>query len=112
LDVAPMLRFALSQPSPVALRYPKANLEKVDRGPTPIELGQAEVYEWGDDGMLIAYGSLFPTCVKAAEALRLDGLTLGAITARLAKPIDRQTLLRAVEDQPLVVTVEEGTLEG
>ncbi|HXG09418.1 MAG TPA: 1-deoxy-D-xylulose-5-phosphate synthase [Gemmataceae bacterium] len=113
LDVAPMLRFALSHPGPAALRYPKANLERVERTAAPIELGQAEVYDWGDDGVLIAYGSLFPTCVQAAERLREeDGLHIGVINARFAKPLDRQTLLRAVEELPLVVTVEEGTLEG
>jgi 1-deoxy-D-xylulose-5-phosphate synthase len=112
LDVAPMLRFALSQDVPVSIRYPKTNLEQVDRGVAPVELGQAEVIEWGDDGILIAFGSLFPTCVKAAERLRQEGLNIGIINARFAKPLDKPTLLRAVEDLPLVVTVEEGTLEG
>jgi 1-deoxy-D-xylulose-5-phosphate synthase len=28
------------------------------------------------------------------------------------KPLDKETILRAVETLPLVVTVEEGTLEG
>jgi 1-deoxy-D-xylulose-5-phosphate synthase len=112
LDMAPMLRFALSCPGPASMRYPKASLEKVERGVAPVELGQAEVYEWGDDAILIAYGSLFPTCVKAADRLRKEGMSVGVINARFAKPLDRQTLLRAVEDVPLVVTVEEGTLEG
>ena len=70
LDVAPMLRFALAHNGPASLRYPKASLEKVERAVAPIELGQAEVYEWGEDGVLVAYGTLFPTCVKAAEELR------------------------------------------
>jgi 1-deoxy-D-xylulose-5-phosphate synthase len=112
LEVAPMLRFALEQSCPVSIRYPKANLEKVERGLAPIEMGQAEVYEWGDDAMLIGYGTLFPTCVKAAERLRSEGLNVGVINARFVKPLDKQTLLRAVEEIPLVVTVEEGTLEG
>src|SRR2546428_12925260 len=43
-DVVPMLRFALNHGSPVALRYPQAGLEKVERGVAPGELGQAEVY--------------------------------------------------------------------
>src|SRR5256885_16003448 len=107
-----MLRFALEQQCPVSLRYPKANLEKVERPATPIELGQAEVHEWGEDVCLVAYGSLFPTCVKAAERLRQEGLSVGVINARFAKPIDRTTLLKAVEEVSLVVTVEEGTLEG
>jgi 1-deoxy-D-xylulose-5-phosphate synthase len=111
-DVAPMLKFALEHPGPVSLRYPKASLEKVERAVTPIELGQAEVLDWGDDAMLIAYGTLLPTCVKAAERLRQQGLSVGVVNARFAKPLDRATILKAVEEVPLVVTVEEGTLEG
>jgi 1-deoxy-D-xylulose-5-phosphate synthase len=112
LDMAPMLRFALAENSPVSLRYPKANLEKVERVVTPVEMGQAEVHEWGEDVMLIAYGTLFPTCVKAADRLRADGLSVGVINARFVKPLDRTTLLKAVEQVPVVLTVEEGTLEG
>jgi 1-deoxy-D-xylulose-5-phosphate synthase len=112
LDIAPMLAFALAENSPVSMRYPKANLEKVERNPTPVELGQAEVHEWGEDVMLVAYGTLFPTCVKAADRLRADGLSVGVINARFVKPLDRTTLLKAVEQVPLVVTIEEGTLVG
>jgi 1-deoxy-D-xylulose-5-phosphate synthase len=111
-DVAPMLHFALKHDGPLALRYPKANLEKVERSVAPVELGQAEVHEWGSDALFVAYGTLFTTCVKAAERLRREGLEVGVINARFAKPLDRTTLLRAVEECPLVVTVEEGTLEG
>jgi 1-deoxy-D-xylulose-5-phosphate synthase len=111
-DMAPMLKFALGHHTPIALRYPKANLERVERSVAPVELGQAEVVEWGSDGVFIAYGTLFPTCVKAAEKLHGDGLDIGVINARFAKPLDRATLLKAVEELPLVVTVEEGTLEG
>jgi 1-deoxy-D-xylulose-5-phosphate synthase len=112
LDMAPMLRFALVQNSPTSMRYPKANLEKVDRSFAPIELGQSEVFEWGTDAVLVAYGTLFPTCVKAAEKLRAEGLDVGVINARFCKPLDRATLLKAVLEVPLVLTVEEGTLEG
>jgi 1-deoxy-D-xylulose-5-phosphate synthase len=112
LDVAPMLRFALDHDGPASIRYPKATLEKVDRSAAPVELGQAEIYEWATDGILIAYGSLFPACVKAAQRLRADGLEIGVINARFCKPLDKATLLKAVEELPLVVTVEEGTLEG
>jgi len=111
-DLGQMLRFAREHPGPASLRYPKAGLEKVERGLAPIELGQAEIIEWGSDGVLIAYGTLLSNCVKAAERLRQEGLEIGVINARFAKPLDKTTLLRAVEELPLVVTVEEGTLEG
>ena len=112
VDVAPMLRFALAHNGPTSLRYPKANLERVERQAAPLELGQAEVFDWGEDGVLLAYGTLFPACIKAAALLREDGLHFGVINARFVKPLDRTTLLKAVEELPLVVTVEEGTLVG
>jgi 1-deoxy-D-xylulose-5-phosphate synthase len=112
-DVQPMLEFMLQHPGPTAMRYPKANLEKVERPRSPLVLGQAEVYEWGGDGALVAYGAFFPMCVKVAEAVRREhGLDLTVINARFCKPLDQATLLKAVRELPFVVTLEEGTLEG
>lgn len=114
-DVEPMLRFALAHPGPISIRYPKAGLERLRRSagePAPIELGKAEVLEWGEDGCFLAFGTLASTCQAAAEALRRDGINMGVISARFVKPLDRETILRAIETLPLVVTVEEGTIEG
>ena len=111
-DVAPMLDFALSHDGPVSIRYPKTSVETVERPVFPIELGRSEIHHWGSDGMLIAFGSLFPTCVAAAEKLQSDGLDVGVINARFAKPLDEETILRAVADCPFVITVEESTLSG
>jgi len=112
LDVAPMLDFALQQQCPVSLRYPKTGVDLVERPVAPIELGQAEIYEWGHDGMIIACGATFGPAVKAAARLRDDGLEVGVINARFIKPLDTQTILRAVEETNFVLTVEEGVLAG
>ncbi len=113
LDIAPMLRFAVAHTAhPVSLRYPKASLEKVERGLAPVELGQAEVLEWGTDAMILVFGSLMPNCVKAMEKLRAEGMEVGVVNARFCKPLDKATVLRAIEEANVVVTVEEGTLEG
>jgi 1-deoxy-D-xylulose-5-phosphate synthase len=112
LDVAPMLRFALNHSGPVSIRYPKANLESHSRSLAPIQLGKAEIFEWGEDVILIAYGTLLGNCLKAAEQLRQQGLSVGVINARFVKPLDREVILRALREASLVVTVEEGTLEG
>lgn len=112
LDVAPMLKFALSHSGPVSIRYPKANLERNERTLAPLELGCSEVLEWGEEVMLVAFGTLLSNCVKAAAILREEGWSVGVINARFAKPLDRVTLSKAIEQAGLVVTVEEGTLEG
>jgi len=111
-DVQPMLDFALAHDGPVSIRYPKTGVENIARPQTPIALGQAEVFEWGADGMLIAYGSLFSSCVKAAAKLREEGLDVGVINARFVKPLDAATISRAITECGFVFTVEEGSLLG
>jgi 1-deoxy-D-xylulose-5-phosphate synthase len=113
-DLEPMLQWALRQKFPVSIRYPRANAETLTRrGDYPdIELGKAEVLSEGRDGCFLAFGSIANACVKAAADLREDGIHMGVISARFVKPLDRETILAAIEQLPLVVTVEEGTLEG
>ncbi|HEX3658388.1 MAG TPA: 1-deoxy-D-xylulose-5-phosphate synthase [Pirellulales bacterium] len=112
LDLPAMLDFALNHSGPASLRYPKATAERIERAWAPLELGRSEVIEWGHDGMLVACGTLLANCVKAAAQLRSEGLDVGVINARFIKPLDSETILRAVETCPFVVTVEEGALAG
>jgi 1-deoxy-D-xylulose-5-phosphate synthase len=112
VDIEPLLRFALAHDGPVSIRYPKTKAERIERVVAPVELGRAEVIDWGRDGMLIACGTLLSTCAKAAEQLRAEGLDVGVINARFVKPLDSETILRAVKRCRFVVTVEEGALAG
>jgi 1-deoxy-D-xylulose-5-phosphate synthase len=112
-DIAPMMAFALRHSSPVALRYPRANLDTIERDVQPIELGQAEILEWETDGMLLACGAMVGSCLRAAERLREQhGLRVGVVNARFIKPLDRATIAKALEECGFVLTVEEGSLAG
>lgn len=112
LDVEPMLEFSLQHDGPTAIRYPKAAADSVERKVAPVELGKSEVYVWGKDGMLIAFGSLFTNCIQAAEKLREEGLDIGVINARFSKPLDAEVIHQALQESGFVITVEEGTLCG
>jgi 1-deoxy-D-xylulose-5-phosphate synthase len=112
-DVAPMLDFALKQPGPVSIRYPKANaIEVGDAVRQPIELGRSEVLRWAEDGVILCLGSLLSECIKAADLLAADGLQVGVVNARFAKPLDREIIERALRECGFVLTVEEGCLMG
>jgi 1-deoxy-D-xylulose-5-phosphate synthase len=116
-DVAPMLEFALDHPGPISMRYPKANAMFVGASQasaerSPIELGRSEIIREGRDGVILCFGALLAECLKAADLLSADGLDVGVINARFAKPIDRDMVERAVRDYNFVVTVEEGCLMG
>jgi 1-deoxy-D-xylulose-5-phosphate synthase len=111
-DLEAMLDFALAYHGPAAIRYPKAAAVTLDRPAAPIELGRAEVLRWGTDAMLVACGAILPAALDAAERLCGEGLEVGVINARFVKPVDADTILRALRLCPAVITVEEGCLMG
>jgi 1-deoxy-D-xylulose-5-phosphate synthase len=113
LDINPMIEFARGHSSPVAIRYPRANIETIQRDLQALELGQAEIIEWESDGMILACGAILGACLQAAERLRDHyGLRVGVVNARFVKPLDRITISKAIEEAAFVLTVEEGCLMG
>ena len=112
-DLVAMLDWALAQDGPVAIRYPKAGVERHDRLPrVPIARCRAERLVRGGDGLVIACGTLLGAALEASARLREEGLEVGVINARFVKPLDEATLLEAIEAAPWVVTVEEASLPG
>jgi 1-deoxy-D-xylulose-5-phosphate synthase len=111
-DLPQMLALALQHDGPCAIRYPKANVTTVAGERTPVEFGKSEVLATGKAGTIISAGALLPECLAAANELRGDGLEVGVINARFLKPLDAETMLRAIRASSFVVTVEEAALMG
>ena len=111
-DIGLMLDFAIKHDAPCSLRYPKDTAVELPRTPKPIELGKAEIFAWGQDGMIICAGTPLVNCIRAAEALRSEGLDIGVVSARFVKPLDTETITKALKEMPFVLTVEEGMLNG
>jgi 1-deoxy-D-xylulose-5-phosphate synthase len=109
-DLEAMLPWALQHAGPVAIRYPKATVERHDGSRTPIELGKAEVLAEGADGVIIACGTLLGAALEAAASLRTEGIDVAVINARFVKPLDTELLLARIDAAPWVVTVEENAL--
>jgi len=97
---------------PVAIRYPKASVGKIDwqRKPEKIEIGKAEVLQLGKTANIVAIGSMVTPALEAAEILKSKGYDVGVINARFVKPLDTR-VLQDIADRP-IITVEENTLRG
>ena len=111
-DIGAMLDFAVQHDTPTAMRYPKENAAEINRELQPVELGKAEVFNWGTDGTIICAGTPLAQCLDAAAELREEGLDIGVISARFVKPLDTEVMAKALRESPFVVTVEEGMLMG
>jgi 1-deoxy-D-xylulose-5-phosphate synthase len=111
-EIGPMLEFALAHAGPVSIRYPKDTAAVIDRPASSVQLGRAEILDHGGDGVLIVLGSLLTEALEAAKVLRSEGLEVGVINARFAKPLDTETILASARDSRFLVTVEESALMG
>src|SRR4051794_27508893 len=109
--LARLLRTALLHDGgPVGLRYPRGEGVGVEipADPQPIEIGTGEILREGSQIALVGYGSGVAKALEAADIL-------GDVTvadARFAKPIDVELMASLAADHELLVTVEEGVLQG
>ena len=111
LDVEPMIEFSLSIDSPTSIRYPKTTVQKIDREVAPVVLGKSEVISWGEDGNVLACGTMMPAAVEAAALLQKEGLNVGVVNARFVKPVDEIVIKKALQTG-FVITVEENASVG
>ena len=109
-----MLLTSLTINGPVAIRYPRGNGYGVELGEVcDLPVGQAEVLEEGDAGLIIAIGTRVRDSLQAMETLRQeDGRSFSLLNLRFIKPLDEQAILSHLKaDKPLLV-VEEGVAQG
>ena len=108
-DMRLMLRWALQQDGPVALRYARSNCPLI--GPAEgRSIPHGEVLRQGEDGALVGLGPCLAACLQAAERLEEEGISLTVADVRLVKPLDGE-LLSSLAGRPLI-TVEEHTTVG
>jgi 1-deoxy-D-xylulose-5-phosphate synthase len=110
-----MLRTALLwDEGPVGLRYPRGAGEGValPAEPKPIEIGSGEILREGHHVALLGYGTGVTKALETAELLAAEGIEATVADARFAKPLDGALLAQLCSEHPLLVTIEEGVLQG
>ncbi|MEM6673666.1 MAG: transketolase C-terminal domain-containing protein, partial [Planctomycetota bacterium] len=93
--------------APIREEVPRAEREEM-------RIGRAEVLRDGEPGGLVvwAYGSMVATALDVAARLAADGLTIGVVDARFAKPLDEELLARHARDFRHIVTLEDHQRAG
>ena len=99
---------------PIAFRYPRGEGTGValpERGQV-LEIGKGRVLREGTQVAFFCLGTRMSACLKAAEQLEAEGISVTVADARFAKPLDMDLLGRLLREHALVVTVEEGSIGG
>lgn len=109
-----MVKTAVSMNSPVSVRYPRGSGLGVSCAEEMkvLPLGKAEVLSEGDSVCIWAIGSMVDTAVQVADKMSEQGLSVGVVNMRFAKPLDTELLMAHANKYKYLVTLEEGCLAG
>ena len=76
------------------------------------EIGKGIKKRDGNDVLIVANGTMVAQSLKAANELSEQGVECAVINMHTVKPLDIQIINQNLEGKKLVVTVEEGQLNG
>jgi len=110
-----MLITSINHNGPTALRIPRGSglgVAVMDEGWEPLNIGEAEILEEGEDILIIAYGSMVASAIETAKILKNKNINACLINARFVKPLDKNLIMPLASRIKKVVTMEEGTLIG
>ena len=109
-----MLDWALVQTNgPVAIRVPVASVEsRPDFERVESYSSGSEVVRRGSEVALLALGDLFPLGEKIADALAASGIRATLVNPRLATTVNESLLGRLAARHRVIVTLEDGILDG
>ncbi|NFA61341.1 1-deoxy-D-xylulose-5-phosphate synthase [Clostridium botulinum] len=109
-----MLRWALNQNSPVAIRYPRGgDIKSLEMTPIKnIKKGKWEVICEEGDIAIIATGKMVQHAIIAREKLKSYGIKSTIVNANFVKPIDKELIKNFVKKGYKIVTVEDNVVKG
>lgn len=114
-ELVDMLHTAITHQGPAFIRYPRGagTGVKIKAQPARLPIGQAEVLREGSNIMIWALGPMITDALALADRLESEeGLSVGVVNARFAKPLDRTLLLSQAACMPLIVTMEDHVVTG
>ncbi|WP_063556979.1 1-deoxy-D-xylulose-5-phosphate synthase [Clostridium ljungdahlii] len=107
-----MLKWALGQSFPVAIRYPRGG-DSVCLNPVEnFKLGKWDCISNEGSVAIIAQGKMVQNAVLAGKKLKEKGIDVRIISACFIKPLDKAMLNRLVEENVTIVTVEDNVIRG
>jgi len=113
-EMSAAMELALSMDEPSAIRYPRDEVPESFEGPCPpFEVGKCRVLREGADATLLCLGVTCETALAASQILQEEeGLAVGVVNARFAKPLDVVAISRIIAGGKPVLTIEDHSVIG
>ncbi len=107
------VKAAYAHEGPVYLRFGRLAIPVFhDEETFTFEIGKGEQLTEGNDVAIVATGLMVNEAMKAAEALKAEGIAARVINICTIKPLDEEIILKAAKECGKIVTCEEHSIIG
>lgn len=114
-ELVDMMKTGLDRKGQTFIRYPRgAGVGvQIKEDAEVLEIGKAELIRDGDDIMIWALGTMVQDALKLANKITAEqGLHVGVVNARFAKPVDAELLTEHAQRCRTLITMEDHTVVG
>ena len=108
-DLPKVLEWAVNSKKPVAIRYPRGKDEIELKPIKKVTLGKWEIINGGEKVAIIGTGKMVQKAYLANKKYKLNAKV---INATFIKPLDEELLLKLIEDNYNILTIEDNILNG
>ncbi len=114
-ELVDMMKTGIEHKGASFIRYPRGSGVgvRMKDEPEPLEIGKAEVLREGEDIIIWALGPMVQDALMLANKISAEqGLHVGVVNARFAKPVDAELLSEHARSANLIVTMEDHVRVG
>lgn len=107
------VRAAVEHKGPCYIRLGRLAVESINNNDDyKFELGKGITLREGTDITVVATGLMVQEAVKAADALKEEGISVEVINIHTVKPLDEELVIASAKKTGRVITVEEHNIIG
>jgi transketolase len=111
-EVQEATKAMVNTPGACYLRLDKSHAVTTPDPDEAFELGRARCLIEGKDLTLVCAGGILEVGLKVAETLKNSNINCRVLSMHTLKPLDTESIRRAVQETGGIVTLEEHTVEG
>jgi transketolase len=112
LETRRATRAAFAHQGPVYIRIGVGYNPVLIEDDPGFKIGKAITVREGTDVTLMSTGAILSEVLKAAVALRKEGISAKVVNVHTIKPIDKDLIIQSAKETGSILTVEEHTIDG
>ena len=112
VETKKMIFAAAEYNGPVYIRMGRLDINTILPEDYDFQIGIANTLRDGNDVTIAATGLMVERALEAAQTLEKEGISVRVINVGTIKPLDGETILKAVKETKFIITAEEHSVIG